>query len=135
MSRKASREIAMKLVYQIEIQKGDIEWQVNDALENKNLTDVDKQYIRTVVFGVFNNLDRIDGLIEKHAIGWKLNRISKVDLSILRVSIYEILFEDEIPYSVSVNEAVELAKKYSTAEAGSFINGILSKIPKLQTTQ
>jgi len=51
------------------------------------------------------------------------------------VSIYEILFEDEIPYSVSVNEAVELAKKYSTAEAGSFINGILSKIPKLQTTQ
>jgi len=56
MSRKASREIAMKLVYQIEIQKGDIEWQVNDALENKNLTDVDKQYIRTVVFGVLTIL-------------------------------------------------------------------------------
>ena len=86
-----------------------------------------------MVWGVLNNKEKIDNLIEKHAIGWKLNRISRVDLSILRVSIYEILFRDDIPYNVSVNEAIELAKKYSTNEAGSFINGILSKVPKMQT--
>lgn len=131
MGRIASRETAMQLVYQTEIQKSDREWQLNFALENNSLSHKDKKYIRDIVVGVFNNIIEIDRLIESHAIGWKLNRISKVDLSILRVGIYEILFRKDIPYNVSVNEAVEMAKKYSTTEAGSFINGILSKIPKL----
>jgi transcription antitermination protein NusB len=64
--------------------------------------------------------------------GWKINRISKVDLSILRLSIYEISFMDDIPFNVSVNEAVELAKKYSGEDSGSFINGILGKVTKAQ---
>ncbi len=132
MGRRASREVAMKLLYQTEIQKSDREWQLNFALENKSFTSKDKKYIREIVNGVFNNIEEIDLLIEKHAIGWKLNRISKVDLSILRVGIYEILYRKDIPYNVSINEAVEMAKKYSTGEAGSFINGILSKIPKLE---
>lgn len=132
MGRIVSREVAMKLVYQTEIQKSDREWQLNFVLENKSFTDKDKEYIKDIVNGVLNNIGKIDPLIEEHAIGWKLNRISKVDLSILRVGIYEILFRKDIPYNVSINEAVEMAKKYSTSEAGSFINGILSKIPKLQ---
>ncbi|NSW91355.1 MAG: transcription antitermination factor NusB [Firmicutes bacterium] len=132
MGRRASREVAMKLVYQTEIQKEDREWQINYALESKSFSSKDSQYIRDIVYGVLNNIEKIDELIEKHAIGWKLNRISKVDLSILRVGIYEILFREDIPYNVSVNEAVEMAKKFSTKESGSFINGILSKIPKLQ---
>lgn len=132
MGRRVSREVAMKLVYQTEIQKSDKEWQLNFVLENKPLTNKDKQYVKDVVNGVSDNIEKIDPLIEKYAIGWKLNRISKVDLSILRVGIYEILFRNDIPYNVSINEAVEMAKKYSTMEAGSFINGILSKIPKLQ---
>jgi N utilization substance protein B len=131
MSRRASREVAMKLLYQTEIQKSDREWQLNFALENSSFTCKDKTYIKDIVGGTFNNIEEIDLLIEKYAIGWKLNRISKVDLSILRVGIYEILFREDIPYNVSINEAVEMAKKYSTQEAGSFINGILSKIPKL----
>lgn len=132
MGRRASREVAMKLLYQTEIQKEDREWQIEYALKSKSFDIKDKQYIKDIVWGVLSNKEKIDGLIEKHAIGWKLNRISRVDLSILRVSIYEILFRDDIPYNVSVNEAIEMAKKYSTEEAGSFINGILSKVPKLQ---
>jgi len=134
MGRRVSREVAMKLVYQTAIQKSDREWQLDFALENKSFTNKDRQYIKDIVYGIFNNIEELDSLIEKHAIGWKLNRISKVDLSILRIGIYEILFREDIPYNVSINEAVEMAKKYSTREAGSFINGILSKIPKLQVS-
>ncbi|RCX16801.1 NusB antitermination factor [Anaerobacterium chartisolvens] len=70
--------------------------------------------------------------MEKYSKGWKINRISRVDISILRLSIYEIGFRDDIPFNVSINEAVELAKKYSNEEAGAFINGILGKIPKMR---
>ena len=132
MSRKASREVVMKLLYQTEIQKDDYEWQIDYVLNSKHFDIKDIEYIKDVIWGVLKNKTEIDELIEKHAIGWKLNRISKVDLAILRVGIYEILFRNDIPYNVSVNEAVEMAKKYSTEEAGSFINGILSKIPKVQ---
>ena len=132
MGRKLSREAAMKLVYQVEIQKDDREEQIRLSLEQPSFTKKDKIYIEDVVKGVLDNTEKIDELIEKYAIGWKINRISKVDLSILRVSIYEILFREDIPYNVTLNEAVEMAKKYSTSEAGAFINGILSKIPKTE---
>lgn len=73
----------------------------------------------------YENLPAIDEIIENYAVGWKLNRIPKVTLSILRLALCEILFIDSIPEGVSINEAVELAKKYATPEDASFINGIL----------
>lgn len=130
MGRRASRGIAMKLLYQLEIQKEDREKQIKMVLEENVPSQKDKNYINEVISGVFNNISHIDKLIEKHSKGWKINRISKVNLSILRLSIFEILYRDDIPYSVSINEAVELAKKYSGDDSGSFINGILSKISK-----
>lgn len=133
MGRRASREIAMKLLYQLEIQKGDRNEQMEAVLADSNLTDRDREYIRDVVEGVLNNIKEIDKIIETHSKGWKINRISKVDLSILRLSIYEINFREDIPYIVSVNEAVVLAKKYSNEDSGSFINGILGKVPKPET--
>jgi len=132
MGRRASREIAMKLLYQLEIQKEDREQQIKMALEENELSDNDRQYITDIVTGVLDKVEYLDRVIEKHSKGWRLNRIPKVDLSILRLAIYEICFRDDIPYNVSVNEAVELAKKYSSEEAGAFINGILSKVPKLR---
>ncbi len=128
MGRRASREIAMKLLYQLEIQKGNREQQINYVLENNVLTENDKAYIRDVVDGVKNNLTIIDNQISTYAKDWKLYRISKVDLSILRLSIYEMMFRTDIPPNVSINEAVELAKKYSGREAGAFVNGILGKV-------
>jgi N utilization substance protein B len=132
MGRRASREIAMKLLYQLEIQKEDKEQQIQTVLDENELTENDRRYITDVISGVFDNVSYLDKLIEKNSKGWKLNRIPKVDLSILRLGSYEICFREDIPYSVTVNEAVELAKKYSGEDAGAFINGILSHIPKLK---
>lgn len=130
MGRRVSRETVMKLLYQIEIRKDDREEQIREALEEDGLSESDRKYIGNIANGVCHNISYIDNLIKKYAKGWKIGRISKVDLSILRLSIYEINYRSDIPFSVSVNEAVELAKKYSSEDAGSFINGILSKIPK-----
>ena len=129
MGRRASREMAMKLLYQLEIQKENREEQKSLFFKENTLAEKDRIYISEVVDGVFQNKDFIDNMIEVHSRGWKIVRISKIDLSIMRLSIYEISFRDDIPYNVSVNEAVELAKKYSTEDAGSFVNGILSKVP------
>lgn len=130
MGRRASREIAMKLLYQLEIQKEDREEQIKYVLEENPLGDKDREYVTDIVEGVAQNLSIIDKTIELHSKGWKIGRISKVDLSIMRLSIYEICYRSDIPYSVSVNEAVELAKKYSNDDAGAFVNGILSKVSK-----
>ncbi len=132
MGRRASRETAMKLLYQLEIQRDDREQQIKFVLDEENFSDSDRQYIIEIVEGVFNKAEYIDKLIEKHSKGWKINRISKVDLSILRLSIYEISFRNDIPFNVSINEAVELAKKYSGEEAGAFINGILGKVSRVR---
>ena len=80
--------------------------------------------------GVENHEAVIDEMIEKYIRGWKIGRLSKVALSTLRLSVYEILFEEEIPNSVSINEAVELAKKYGGAEDAPFINGVLGSLDK-----
>ncbi|MFA6308696.1 MAG: transcription antitermination factor NusB [Clostridia bacterium] len=130
MGRRASRDIAMKLLYQLEIQKEDKEEQIDITLAQNELSKNDRKYVLDVVKGVFENLSYIDKVIDKYSKGWKINRISKVDLSILRLSIYEIGFMNDIPFSVSINEAVELAKKYSNEDAGSFVNGILGKVSK-----
>lgn len=130
MGRRASREAAMKLLYQLEIQKGDRNEQIETALEAENYTESDKNYIRSVIDGVGETVTLLDRVIEKYAMGWKINRVSKVDLSILRLGIYEILHREDIPFSVSVNEAVELAKRYSNEDAGAFVNGLLAKVKK-----
>jgi N utilization substance protein B len=132
MGRKASREIAMKLLYQLEFQKDSREEQINDALGQYNLNSKDREYIIDIINGVYNNKESIDSTIEKHSRGWKLSRISKVDLSILRLSIYEMCFRKDIPLNVSINEAVELAKNYSGGESGSFVNGILGNVAKIR---
>jgi N utilization substance protein B len=120
----------MRLLFQMEIQKEDREGQLALAFEEseKKYTLKDREYIENVVSGVFENVADIDALVERNAKGWKLARIARIDLSILRLCIYEILYRDDIPLNVSINEAVELAKKYGAEDSGSFINGILSNV-------
>jgi len=130
MSRKQSREFAMQLLYQMELRgDDDRSEQLNVAFEENERTysKKDRAYIEDVVFGVFSKLPELDGVVEENAKGWKLSRLAKIDLSILRLCIYEIKYRSDIPYIISINEAVELAKKYGSEESGSFINGILSK--------
>lgn len=86
----------------------------------------DDTYLKTVFYGVINEADNIDAVISKYAVGWKLERISRVSLSIMRLCLYECKYLEDVPPAVAMNEAVELAKKYDTEQAPAFINGILN---------
>ena len=130
MSRRTARKEAFRLLYQIDIHKGVKDEVMNVFYETKSINDKDKQYIEDVVSGTISEMGYINSLIEKNAIGWKISRISKVNLAILRLAIYEILKRDDIPINVSINEAVEMAKTYDGEKAGAFVNGILGNIVK-----
>lgn len=140
MNRRKSRELAMKLLFQMTVNKEDykeviknlqdnLEQDVRDE-EDIDLKDIDMEYITRVLKGVEENREIIDGEIEKHLLNWKLSRLAKIDLTIMRVCTYEMLFEVDIPNSASLNEALELAKKYSDEKSVPFINGVLDKIIK-----
>ncbi|HHU79144.1 MAG: transcription antitermination factor NusB [Caldicoprobacterales bacterium] len=126
MSRKSAREAAMSLLYQkIFTEDYDIEKLQSMVDGRLDLDEKDMSYIEDILNGCNRNMDKIDEIIRSGSIGWRFDRISKVDLSILRLALYEILYRDDIPESVSINEAVELAKKYGGEKTGSFVNGIL----------
>ena len=118
MDRSGARELAFKLLYSLEIQKPE------------NIEEQTKTYMEDVVNGIEKNKEQIDKLIEKNLKSdWKIERISKMDLSILRLAIYEINYK-ELPYKVAINEAVELAKKYGEDTSKKFVNGVLASIVK-----
>jgi N utilization substance protein B len=96
--------------------------QVEDA------EDKDRAYIQNKAAAVAEHLDEIDTLINTHATGWKTSRMNKVDLTILRLAVYEMKWDDDVPVSVAINEAVELAKQFGGEESPSFVNGVLAKI-------
>ena len=126
------RENAFKLIYSLEIQKTEnIQEQIDLYFESNNIKDEEaKKYITDAVNGIEKNKQEILSDIEKNLKEeWKLNRISKMDLSILKLAIYEIKFSD-VPYKVSINEAVELAKRYGEDKSKNFVNGVLASIVK-----
>ena len=132
MNRSAIRENAFKLIYSLEIQKPEnLEEQIELFFESNDINDEEaKKYIKNVVLGINKNEEKIIEDIEKNLKeDWKLNRISKMDLSILKLAIYEIRFSD-VPYKVAINEAVELAKKYGEDKSKNFVNGILASVVK-----
>lgn len=132
MNRSAIRELAFKLIYSMEIQKEeDTQEQIQLYLESNNIEDQKaKEYINDVIYGINSNLEEISNLIEKNLKSdWKIDRISKIDLSLLKLAIYEIKYK-EIPYKVAINEAIELAKRYGEDSSKNFINGILASIVK-----
>ena len=131
MQRTAMRELAFKLVYEIEVQKDDIEEQVELFLESNEITDEKViSYLKDVVNGIESNDSEINELISKNLKeNWSLNRIPKISLSLLKLAIFEMVYA-KIPYKVAINEVVELAKKYADEVAPTFINGILASIVK-----
>lgn len=132
MKRSAAREDAFKLLYSLEVQKGNnTEEQINLYFENENIIDDDtKNFINSIVLGIENNLESIENSISNNLKkDWKIERISKVDLVLLKIAVYEIIYT-EVPYKVAVNEAVELSKKYGDETSPNFINGVLASIIK-----
>lgn len=130
MNRRKSRETAMKLLFEMSINKENYEDVIENFKENTdiNLNEIDMSYITKTLAGIHENGKEIDKNIEKYLIKWKLARLSKMNLAILRISTYEILYEEEIPNRVSVNEGIELAKKYGEDSSPAFVNGILAKM-------
>ena len=129
-TRTMQREQALCLLYSYTFNKDDPEL---DAFYENALTlngYEDSAYLRTVFYGVVNNADKLDAIIAKYAIGWKLERIARISLTLMRICLFEAENLEDVPASVAINEAVELAKKYDTDEAPAFINGILNNAIK-----
>ena len=131
MNRSEARDMAFKYLYQVEVQKESNEETINLFLENNEIKGTEaREYIQNVAHGVQENLNDIKEIIKKNLKqDWKIERISKVTLAILKLSVYEIVYA-KIPFKVSINEAVELAKKYGEDTAPVFINGILASVVK-----
>ena len=132
MTRTEMRELTFELLYSLEIQKvEDIQDQIELYFESNNIKDQEaKNYIEDAITGIEKHQEEILKDIEMNLKDdWKLSRISKMDLAILKLAIYEIKFSD-VPYKVSINEAVELAKKYGEDKSKNFVNGVLASIVK-----
>ena len=132
MKRSAIRELTFRLIYSLEIQKElNLEEQIQLYLECNEVEEQEaKEYIKDAIIGINKNIGEIVNLIEKNLkADWDIDRISKIDLSLLKLAIYEIKYK-KIPYKVAINESLELAKKYGEENSKNFINGILASIVK-----
>ena len=129
MKRRRSREYALQILFQLELTGNKLSDQVFDEFweDNKEEDDV-KKFTHDIVSSTLENLDTIDLAIQKAAEHWVIERMAAIDRNILRAATYEILYRADIPASVAINEALEVAKKYSTIDSAPFINGILDKI-------
>ena len=130
MSRRSARKNAFYLLFQMDFNEEKEYEQVKEiffAEQSEPVLDEDKSFILEEVEGATAHLKEIDAIIGQCAKGWETDRISKVDLAILRLAVFELRFSESTPVSVAINEAVELAKKFSSDEAPAFINGILGK--------
>jgi len=136
-NRRLSREIALKILFQVDLVHCNVDeackytFQVVNVMQYSN-HDAIIDFSMQLVKGVLLNISEIDPLIKIHANHWSLERMANIDRNILRMAIYEIVYLDNIPKSVSINEAVELAKKYSTESSFGFVNGVLGKIEKIE---
>lgn len=131
MKRSAAREEAFKVLYSLEIQKENLDEQLEMYFQNEEITEKEiKDYISETVKGIENNLSNIENKISENLKkDWKIERISKINLVLLKLAIYEILYT-EIPYKVAINEAIEISKKYGDDNSPNFVNGILASVVK-----
>ena len=104
--------------------------ETEDAPQGSRPSGRDTVYIHRVTIGVLEKLPQLDGVIEKFTRGWDIDRLNKVDLALLRLAIYEMLCEPDVPFGVAVNEAVELAKSYGSDESPAFVNGVLGNVAR-----
>lgn len=128
MSRKDAREMVMRLLFQRDFDGQSDSEPMDDMEQDFNLDANDFKYISDVQTGCQTYQSEIDECIKRFSKGWPLQRIAKVDLAILRLALYEIYYRSDIPSSVSINEAVELAKKYGSDKSASYVNGVLGNV-------
>lgn len=130
MTRKEAREYCFILMFEYEFQKNTALELLSYFEDNNIKLGNQKEYIENLLNTALDNLASIDELIEKYTKGWRISRLPKVTLSVLRVAICEIIYFDDIPDGIAINEAVELAKKYNDDKNGKFVNGVLASVSK-----
>ena len=126
--RRKSREFALQVLFQLDITKHDPIKAFAQSKEHFLKKGEDDDFAEQIVLGVQEHSQEIDRLIEKYSENWRLDRISLIDRNILRMAIFEFLYCEEIPPKVTLNEAIDLGKRFGTDDSGSFINGILDRI-------
>lgn len=130
MNRKLSREKTMELLFGMTLSKDTVEEAIENFVDNYegNIKEIDLTYVKQTLIGIENNKEAIDEVISANLHNWKIDRISKVNLTILRLAAYEVLYNEEVPKGVAINEALEITRRYSDEKSVSFINGVLDKI-------
>lgn len=130
MTRRALRESIFRILFRVEFNSIDeMKEQIDFSIDTiEDISTSDKEYIIHKTNNIISFMDDIDTIIESISSGWKIERIGKAELAILRLAIYEMKFDDDVPFKVAINEAVELAKIYCNEDAKSFINGLLAKV-------
>lgn len=130
--RTRAREFALQVLYQVDITKSDVKLCLDDFWKSREINTEGsiREFTESLVFGFISHKGEIDALISEAAENWQLNRMAVVDRNILRMAAYELLYREDIPPKVSINEAIEIAKKYGNENSGKFVNGILDKINK-----
>ena len=129
--RTQARQCALKILYQAEMTRRDVKSAAqNFWSEEEKIDETIKLFSDRITTGVFDRTELIDQMIAKYATNWQIKRMAVIDRNVLRIGVFELLYADDIPPKVSINEAVELAKKYGDLESGKFVNGILDKIHK-----
>lgn|SRR5690625_3178302 len=126
MNRRTAREKAMQVLFQLNMNESNPKEAIHNFIGDEEVN----QLLYTLVEGVTEKNDEIDKIISNHLENWSLDRVAIVERTILKIAIYEIKYIDDIPENVSINEAVELAKKFGDETSGKFVNGVLSKILK-----
>ncbi len=130
-NRTKARECALKILYSVDVRKdpplecSGIFWESHQFIKGEI-----RKFSELLVEGVFNNKDFIDSTISKYATNWQIKRMPIIDRNILRIATFEILLSSDIPPKVSINEAIEMAKRYGDKDSGKFVNGVLDKINK-----
>ena len=125
MTRKEAREEAFRLLFETEFQKENDPAEIY-ALSKEDREFLENDYIKTVYFGVQEHIEEIDAMIMRHSKGWKTERITPVSRSVIRLCIFEMLYLDDVPNAVSLNEAIELVKRFDDLKMKAFVNGLLN---------
>ncbi len=132
MKRRKAREHALQILFQLDIRKEKPSAAVLKHFWAEFKPDEEiRNFAEEIVRGTFKHLPKINGLIHQCAKNWSIDRMAVVDRNVLRMAIYEILYRIDIPTSVTINEAIEIAKKFGTDESGAFVNGILDRVARL----
>jgi N utilization substance protein B len=127
-NRRKSRELAMQALFSMDMSQNGSKDKLERFCDNFTPSSKTLSFFLQLVQGVLHTRTEIDAVIERYSNNWKLNRMSCVDRNIMRVAVYELLCCQDIPYKVSINEAIDIGKKFGTEESGAFINGILDSI-------